>query len=37
MIEYPGTVWWVKIRNARGEIGWSNQPENFDNKDRFGG
>ncbi len=37
MIEYPETVWWVKIRNARGEIGWSNQPENFDNKDRFGG
>ena len=37
MIVYPETVWWVKIRNARGEIGWSNQPENFDNKDRFGG
>lgn len=32
MIEYPVAVWWVKIRNARGQIGWSNQPENFDNK-----
>lgn len=29
----PQAVWWVEIKNRKGQIGWSNQPDNFDNKD----
>lgn len=29
-------VWWVKIKNRRGQIGWSRQPENFGNIDQCG-
>lgn len=29
----PESVWWVKIKNRRGQIGWTKLPENFDNKD----
>jgi hypothetical protein len=28
--------WWVKVKSAEGWIGWSNEPENFDNKDSCG-
>jgi hypothetical protein len=28
--------WWVKIRSADGWIGWTNQAENFSNKDGCG-
>jgi hypothetical protein len=30
-------VWWVKIRNSAGQIGWTNQPALFDGKDAYGG
>jgi hypothetical protein len=30
------STWWVKIKNRRGRIGWSRQPENFGNKDQCG-
>jgi hypothetical protein len=30
------TVWWVQLRNSRGQTGWSNEPEKFDGKDRLG-
>jgi hypothetical protein len=29
-------VWWVKVRTPAGPEGWSNQPENFSNKDACG-
>jgi hypothetical protein len=32
----PKTVWWVLIENATGEVGWSDQPDNFGNKDACG-
>ena len=32
----PKSIWWVKIKNRRGQIGWSKLPENFDNKDACG-
>ena len=35
-IRQPKSVWWVKVRNSRGQIGWSREPDNFGNKDRCG-
>jgi len=35
-IKEPKSVWWVKVRNARGQIGWSREPDNFGNKDQCG-
>ena len=32
----PRSVWWVKVKNRRGEIGWSRQPEHFGNMDQCG-
>jgi hypothetical protein len=32
----PKSVWWVKVRTPAGPEGWSNQPENFSNKDACG-
>ena len=37
LIRQPKSIWWVKIKNRRGQIGWSRQPDNFDNKDQCGG
>ncbi len=28
--------WWVQIRNAAGRIGWTREPDKFDNKDARG-
>jgi len=28
--------WWVQIRNAAGTVGWTNEPDKFDNKDALG-
>ena len=28
--------WWVQIRNAAGKIGWTREPDKFDNKDALG-
>lgn len=38
-LEYKKTskyTWWVQVKNSNGQIGWTNQPENFSNKDLFG-
>jgi|CXWL01.1.fsa_nt_gi hypothetical protein len=35
-ISEPKAVWWVKVRNSRGQIGWSREPDNFGNKDQCG-
>ncbi|MEO7538435.1 MAG: hypothetical protein ABIV21_00265 [Pyrinomonadaceae bacterium] len=32
----PKAVWWVKVKNRRGQIGWSRQPDHFGNKDQCG-
>ena len=34
--QQPRSVWWVKVRNSRGKVGWSRQPENFGNMDECG-
>ena len=31
--EKPQTVWWIRLRTAKGLEGWPNEPEKFDNKD----
>ena len=35
-IREPKALWWVKVRNSRGQIGWSREPDNFGNKDQCG-
>jgi len=35
-VREPKSVWWVKVKNRRGEIGWSRQPQNFGNVDQCG-
>jgi hypothetical protein len=32
----PTAIWWVQVRNARGQVGWTHHPEAFDGKDRLG-
>jgi hypothetical protein len=29
-------VWWIQIRNSTGQVGWTREPERFDNKDARG-
>ena len=31
IVRDPKAVWWVKVRNSKGKIGWSRQPDNFGN------
>lgn len=33
ILTVPKADWWVKIKNRKGQIGWTKLPENFDNKD----
>jgi hypothetical protein len=35
IISRPQYVWWVKIRNAKGQIGWTDQTNRFTNMDQF--
>ncbi len=35
-ISGPEGVWWVKIKNRKGQIGWTRLSENFNNKDSCG-
>ena len=37
LMAQPSSVWWVKMQNKKGEIGWTDQPENFGHKDACGG
>lgn len=30
IVEYPTSQWWAKVRNARGEIGWTKQTGDFE-------
>lgn len=36
ILEVPGFIWWAQIRNSRGQVGWTNETINFDNKDACG-
>jgi hypothetical protein len=36
IVEQPTSVWWVRIRNGRGEVGWTDEPQKFDRKDALG-
>ena len=36
LIEKPKSVWWVKVRNQRGQVGWTKQNEHFGNMDACG-
>ena len=29
----PVTTWWVKVRNSRGQVGWTEDTEHFDHMD----
>jgi len=37
IVREPKSVWWVKVRNSKGKIGWSREPEHFGNMDQCGG
>ncbi len=32
IIQKPLSAWWVQVRNAKGQAGWTNQPDRFDGK-----
>ena len=34
IVEYPTSEWWAKVRNARGEIGWTMQTGEFEGADQ---
>jgi hypothetical protein len=36
LIRRAKSVWWVKIKDRRGRVGWSRLPENFNNVDQCG-
>lgn len=36
IIERPKSVWWVRVRNGRGQSGWTSEPAKFDGKDLYG-
>jgi hypothetical protein len=37
VIQAPQSVWWVQMKNAKGQIGWTNEAQKFDNKDALSG
>jgi hypothetical protein len=36
VLSQPESIWWVKIKNRKGQTGWTRLPENFENKDGCG-
>lgn len=36
LVSEPRAVWWVKIKNRKGQVGWTKLPDNFDDKDACG-
>ena len=36
IINTPKSIWWVKIKNNKGQIGWTSQSEDFGNQDACG-
>jgi hypothetical protein len=35
-VNSPKSIWWVKIKNKKGQVGWTKLPENFDDMDACG-
>jgi hypothetical protein len=35
IIDKLESIWWVNIQNTNGQSGWSDEPDNFGNKDAF--
>jgi hypothetical protein len=33
IVEKPQSVWWIRLRNGNGVMGWTREPQKFDNKD----
>ncbi len=33
LVAEPTMVWWVQVRNAKGQVGWTDRPELFENTD----
>lgn len=36
IINSPESIWWIKIKNNKGQIGWTNQSNDFGNQDACG-
>lgn len=36
VVEKPQQVWWIQIRNAEGQVGWTRESDKFDGKDSLG-
>jgi hypothetical protein len=36
-ISSPLSAWWVKVKNEKGQVGWTDQTRNFENMDRHAG
>ena len=36
VVEKPQWEWWIQIRNAEGQTGWTREPDKFDGKDSLG-
>lgn len=36
MISEPECIWWVKVKNRRGQVGWTKQSDHFGNMDACG-
>jgi len=37
VIAEPDSIWWVQVKNARGQTGWTKQHRHFGNMDACGG
>ena len=35
VISRPLDAWWVKVKNKKGQVGWTDQTRNFENMDQF--
>jgi hypothetical protein len=36
IVERTESIWWVQVRNSRGQTGWTSDPGKFDGKDQLG-
>jgi hypothetical protein len=36
VFRWPESVWWVQIKNQRGQLGWTNRAVDFGNRDALG-
>ena len=36
VLALPETEWWVKVKNAQGQVGWTKESDKFDNMDACG-